>query len=198
MAVSELNPADPVVYALPRGGVPVGYEVARSLGCPLDVIIVRKVGFPLQPELAMGAVAEGGITVRNEEVLAMRPFDEVQFEEVSARERVELDRRVGVYRDVAEQIPPQGRVALVVDDGLATGTTALAAVSVLAEMGADEVWLAVPVAPRSAHSQLAERTDRFVTLLQPRHFGAVGRWYEDFSQTTDDEVRTILADSRLA
>jgi putative phosphoribosyl transferase len=197
-AIAELAPVDPVVYGLPRGGVPVAFEVARVLDCPLDVLIVRKVGVPFQPELAMGAIAEGDTTVRNEDVLSHARLDDEAFEEAANRERVELERRVERYRDAAEPISAEGRTAIVVDDGLATGSTALAAVSVLGEMGASEVWLAVPVAPRGSLGDLESKTTRLVVLERPRRFGAVGRWYDDFTQITDDQVKDLLARSRLA
>lgn len=196
--LAELEPADPVVYALPRGGVPIGFEVARVLGCPLDVLVVRKVGVPFQPELAMGAVAEDGIVIRNGEVMSMAGVDEKAFRAVADAETEELERRVSVYREGASAIPAQGRTAVIVDDGLATGSTAMAAVSVLQHKEAASIWLAVPVAPADTVDKLQRHADRVVVLSQPRHFGAVGYWYEDFSQTSDQEVRTLLSRSRLA
>lgn len=197
-ALLELEPIDPVVYALPRGGVPVGFEVARALGCPLDVLIVRKVGVPYQPELAMGAIAEGGLTIRNEDVLSLAPISEEEWSAAVDRERVELESRIDRYRASAPPVLAEGHTAIVVDDGLATGSTALAAVSVLAEMRAREVWLAVPVAPQTTTGELEAKTDLMVVLSRPRGFGAVGRWYVDFDQTSDHEVRTLLERSRLA
>ncbi|MFZ0015240.1 MAG: phosphoribosyltransferase family protein [Acidimicrobiia bacterium] len=196
-AVAALAPLDPVVYGLPRGGVPVAYEVARALGCPLDVVIVRKVGVPYQPELAMGAIAEGGVTTRNEEILSLTGIDEALFEEVAARQRVEIEKRVAAYRGDTRPLPPEGHTAIVVDDGLATGSTAIAAVSVLEQLRARSVWLAVPVAPASPVPGLDGRVERMVVLSRPRGFGAVGSWYRDFTQTTDDEVRELLESSRL-
>lgn len=198
LAIADLNPLNPVVYALPRGGVPVGFEVARVLHCPLDILIVRKLGVPYQPELAMGAIAEGGVTVMNQDVIELAGVSEPDFEEVIEGERRELERRVSLFRGDTDQIDPVGHTAVVVDDGLATGSTALAAVSVLAQQGADAVWLAVPVAPASALGRLDEIVDRKVIVHRPRGFGAVGSWYRDFSQTTNDEVRDLLAESRLA
>lgn len=196
--VVELAPPDPVVYALPRGGVPVGYEVAQALGCPLDVLVVRKVGVPFQPELAMGAVAEGGAVVRNEEVLSIAGIPDRVFTAVVDQEVAEIERRIGSYRGETSQIPPEGHTAIVVDDGLATGSTALAAVEVLRQQGAAAVWLAVPVAPPGPLGELETKTDRIVTLSRPSGFGAVGVWYRDFTQTSDQEVRDLLAASRLA
>lgn len=197
-AVADLEPSNPVVFALPRGGVPVGFEVARVLGCPLDVLIVRKVGVPFQPELAMGAIAEGGVTVRNRDVIEAAGIGDAEFDEVAVLERNELDRRVSLFRGGTAQIDPAGRTAVVVDDGLATGSTALAAVTVLDQQGAAAVWLAVPVAPASPLGRLEALVDRLVILHRPRGFGAVGSWYRDFTQTTNDEVRDLLARSRLA
>jgi len=197
-AVAELEPADPVVYALPRGGVPVGFEVAAALDCPLDVLVVRKVGVPFQPELAMGAIAEGGIVIRNSDVIDHAFIEEDAFAAVVEEESRELTRRIGMYRGDLSAIPATGHIAIVVDDGLATGSTALAAVSVLERRGAVAVWLAVPVAPRETLSALQRATERVIVLQQPRQFGAVGVWYRDFTQTSDEEVRDLLAQSRLA
>lgn len=197
-AVAELNPTDPVVYALPRGGVPVGYEVARALECPLDVLVVRKIGVPFQPELAMGAIGEGGVDVRNESVLVATGIDDDRFEEAAERERRLLETRVASYRADVQRLDPRGRTALVVDDGLATGSTALAAVTVLSSQQPSAVWLAVPVAPSSPFGEIESLVDRLVVLERPRHFGAVGSWYRDFGQTSDEEVRDLLVESRLA
>lgn len=197
-AVADLEPSNAVVYALPRGGVPVGFEVARVLGCPLDVLIVRKVGVPFQPELAMGAIAEGGVTVRNRDVIEAAGIGDAEFDQVAVLERDELDQRVSLFRGETPQIDPTGRTAVVVDDGLATGSTALAAATVLDQQGAAAVWLAVPVAPASPLGRLEALVDRLVILYRPRGFGAVGSWYRDFTQTTNDEVRDLLARSRLA
>jgi predicted phosphoribosyltransferase len=196
--VAELEPADPVVYALPRGGVPVGFEVARALGCPLDLLIVRKVGVPFQPELAMGAIAEGGVVIRNSDVIAHTMVEEDEFAEVVEEESRELRHRVESYRGGKAPIPSTGHTAIVVDDGLATGSTALAAVSVLKKSGAFEVWLAVPVAPRGPLGSLERSVDRFIALSRPAGFGSVGTWYRDFTQTSDEEVKSLLEASRLA
>jgi predicted phosphoribosyltransferase len=192
----RLDPVDPLVLALPRGGVPVGYEVARALGCGLDVLVVRKVGVPGQPELAMGAVGEAGVVIRNEEVIRLAGVDDEAFGRVVERERQELARRLATYRSVADPLDPAGTTAIVVDDGLATGSTAMAAVDVLRRRDAREVWVAVPVAPRDTAERLAQIVDRLVVLQQPRRFLAVGAWYRDFSQTSDEEVRRLLAELR--
>lgn len=195
--VAGLNPPDPVVYGLPRGGMPVAFEVAQELTCPLDVLVVRKIGVPFQPELAMGAVAEGGVVIRNGEIIDLIGINDEEFDAVVDKESRELERRVAAYRPEATPINPAGHTAIVVDDGLATGSTALAAVRVLEQKGAFSVWLAVPVAPRGGLGELEEIADRIVTLARPRDFGAVGIWYDDFTQTGDDEVANLLADSRL-
>lgn len=175
----------------------MGFEVARTLECPLDVLVVRKVGVPFQPELAMGAIAEDGIVIRNEDVISVAGVDEKSFASVVDAETKELEHRVAAYREGAPAVSAEGKTAVIVDDGLATGSTAMAAVAVLKEKGAGEIWLAVPVAPRDSVAKLERHADRVVVLSQPRNFGAVGYWYRDFSQTSDHEVRTLLAQSRL-
>lgn len=196
-AVARLEPEEPVVLGLPRGGVPVAYEVARELGCPLDVLVVRKIGVPMQPELAMGSVGEGGVVVRNEDVIRIARVDDETFERVLESEKQELESRLRMYRSEARPIDVEGRTIVVVDDGLATGSTARAALQVLKERDARAVWLAVPVAPADTAEDMASIADRLVTLQTPRRFGAVGAWYRDFSQTSDQEVRSLLSRSRL-
>jgi len=197
-AVEELEPGDPVVYALPRGGVPVGFEVAAALRCPLDVLMVRKLGVPFQPELAMGAIAEGGVVVRNSDVIAHAMIDESELADVVEYEREVLEERVSGLRRIAAAIPPVGHTGIVVDDGLATGSTALAAIAVLRKLGARSVWLAVPVAPAESLGAIERVADRVICLSRPRHFMAVGAWYRDFAQTDDSQVRDLLERSRLA
>ncbi|HUG08166.1 MAG TPA: phosphoribosyltransferase [Acidimicrobiia bacterium] len=196
--LARLDPPDPVVYALPRGGVPVAFEVSRALECPLDVLVVRKIGVPFQPELAMGAIGEGEVVIRNEEVIDLAGIDEAGFASVADSERRELETRLASYRSAADPVLAEARTAIVVDDGMATGSTALAAVQVLRQKGAASVWLAVPVAPLSSLGELERVADRIVVLSRPHDFGAVGIWYDDFTQTGDDEVRSLLAESRLA
>lgn len=196
-AVVRLEPEEPVVLGLPRGGVPVAYEVARELGCPLDVLVVRKIGVPMQPELAMGSVGEGGVVVRNEDVIRIARVDDETFERVLEAEKQELESRLRMYRSEARPIDVEGRTVIVVDDGLATGSTARAALQVLKERDARAVWLAVPVAPSDTAEDMASIADRVLTLQTPRRFGAVGAWYRDFSQTSDQEVRSLLSRSRL-
>ncbi|HEX6286745.1 MAG TPA: phosphoribosyltransferase [Acidimicrobiia bacterium] len=196
--IAALSPSDPVVYGLPRGGVPVAFEVADALDCPLDVLVVRKLGVPSQPELAMGALGEGGVVVSNDEIIALARIDRETFEAVVEVETRALETRVAQYRSEAPPIDPSGHTAIVVDDGLATGSTARAAIEVLRHQGAAAVWLAVPVAPRGDLGGVEDTADRLVILSRPMGFGAVGVWYRDFTQTDDEEVRDLLAESRLA
>lgn len=195
--VQSEAPANPIVYALPRGGVPVGFEVARALDCPFDVLLVRKVGMPGHEELAIGAVAEGGITIDNEEVIAQA---RVRPAEVGAARSIALDelaRRVALYRQTVPAITPSSdTTAIIVDDGLATGSTARAAIEATRERGPGAVWLAVPVAPRDTVAELGRIVEKVIVVQQPRYFGAVGAWYRDFTQTSDAEVRSLLAASR--
>lgn len=196
-SLAELHPDHALVYALPRGGVPVGYEVARHLDCPLDVLVVRKIGVPYQPELAMGAIGEDGVVLRNDEVVALAGVDEAAFDAVVRAERRELARRVALYRGESGPLSPAGHTAILVDDGIATGSTALAGVAVLREMGAEQVWVAAPVAPPDTAEVLGRVAERVEILRRPQAFGAVGAWYRDFAQTRDEEVRDLLAESGL-
>ena len=182
----------PVVLALPRGGVPVGAEVARSLDAPLDVIVVRKLGVPFQPELGFGAVGEGGIRLLDRDLIGRARLSARDVAAVEDKERRELDRRVRLYRGERPPIDVAGRTVVIVDDGLATGSTARVAVRVARAMGALRVVLAVPVAPPEAVPELEAEADRFVTVVTPSPFVGVGRWYEDFQQTSDDEVAVLL------
>jgi putative phosphoribosyl transferase len=183
----------PVVLGLARGGVPVAAEIAAALGAPLDVFVVRKLGVPWQPELAMGAIASGGVMVRNEEVLARLPDAEDALEAVREREAVELAVRERRYRGARPPVPVAGRPVIVVDDGLATGASMAAAVRALRKAGATSIVVAVPVGPPETCRRIAALCDRLVCLEQPRGFMAVGQWYEDFGQTQDEEVGELLA-----
>jgi putative phosphoribosyl transferase len=185
-------PSGVVILALPRGGVPVAAEVARSLGAPLDVLLVRKLGVPFQSELAMGAIGEGGVQIANNEVLRVAGVTRAQWDAVTARERVELERRAQRFRAGRGRVPLEGRTAVIIDDGIATGSTALAACRVAREHGAQRVIIAVPVASRSAVEALGAAADEIISLETPERFQAVGEWYDDFAQTTDDEVVDIL------
>jgi putative phosphoribosyl transferase len=188
----------PVVLALPRGGVPVAFEVATTLDAPLDVIIVRKLGVPSQPELAMGAIGEDDVRVLNPEVIRQLRIPESALEAVEARERAELHRRAHQFRGDAPMITLTGRTVVVVDDGLATGSTARAAIYVARAHGARRVVLAVPVAPQETLEELAPVADAEVCVASPQPFVAIGQWYQDFRQTTDAEVTQLLAEARRA
>jgi putative phosphoribosyl transferase len=188
----HLRGEDVVVLALPRGGVPVAAEVARALGAPLDVIVVRKLGVPVQPELGMGAIGEGDVRIINPEVVAITHVTDAEIAAVERRERAELDRRAQRFRGDRPRTPLAGRTAVIIDDGIATGSTARAACQVARAQGAARVVLAVPVAPPSACAALAADADEVICLETPGHFLAIGEWYQDFSQTSDREVVSLL------
>jgi putative phosphoribosyl transferase len=181
-----------VVVGLPRGGVPVAFEVARALGAPLDVIVVRKLGVPFQPELGMGAIGEDGVRVIDQEIVRRGEISADELAAVEARERRELERRVVRYRRGRPRQPLDGRVVVVVDDGLATGSTARAACQVARAQGASRVVLAVPVAPAGWETRLGDVADELVCVETPQAFFAIGEFYADFSQTADDEVVACL------
>jgi putative phosphoribosyl transferase len=186
--VAELDLDDPVVLALPRGGVPVAAQVARALNAPLDVILVRKLGVPAQPELAMGALGEEGVRVLDREIVTRARVRDDQLAEVEHRERDELERRARTYRGDRDPLPIDGRTVLIVDDGLATGATARAAIEVARARGAGRVVLAVPVAPPETVTALRADADAVVSVETPATMAAIGQWYDDFSQTSDAEV----------
>ena len=186
------NP-DVVVLALPRGGVPVGYEIARRLVVPLDVLVVRKLGVPGHSELAMGAIASGGVEVVDRYIVGRLGIPHEIWESVACRERGELARREAMFRGGRPALDVTGKIAIVVDDGLATGSTMAAALNALRTRDPARLIVAVPVAPRDALSALEPRTDEMICLATPRQMHAVSLWYEDFTQTTDDEVRELLA-----
>ncbi|MFN8111765.1 MAG: phosphoribosyltransferase family protein [Solirubrobacterales bacterium] len=183
---------DPVVVALPRGGVPVGYEVATALRAPLDIGLVRKLGHPNQPELGLGAIGEDGTVVLDDRAMDAFGITRGQIDPIAAREAAELDRRRRLYRGDRPPVDIRGRTAIVVDDGIATGVTASAASRVLKAQGAARVILAVPVCPEGTAERIDGDIDEVVSLAEPRHFSSVGTWYEDFSQTSDDEVIGLL------
>lgn len=191
--VEYLRGSDPVVMAIPRGGVPVAVEVAEHLGAPLDLVIVRKLGYPPQPEVAVGAIGEDGVRVLNSE-FGPSWLSEAQLKGVEQRERAELDDRVARWR-MQDRINPAGRTVIVVDDGVATGSTAEAACRVMHELGALRVVLAVPVCPVSALDRMPS-ADEIVSVHTPEVFFAVGEYYDDFRQTEDDEVSSILERAR--
>ena len=188
----HLENEDIVVLGLPRGGVPVAAEVAHALGRPLDIIMVRKLGLPFQPECAMGAIGEGGVRILNRETLRSAQVTGAELAEVEGRERAELERRSRRYRGDRPAISLVGHSAVVVDDGIATGSTARAACQVARALGATRVVMATPVASRSSLAGLDEICDQVVCLEAPEPFYAVGEWYRDFSPTSDAEVEALL------
>jgi putative phosphoribosyl transferase len=186
----------PVVLALPRGGVAVGYEVARALDVPLEVMMVRKLGVPWHPELGMGALAEGGAVYLNQDVLASADLDAEELRAVVTQEALELERRVQRYR-AGQPLPSlEGRTVVLVDDGLATGGTARAAVRALRGFGARRIILAVPVAASQTAEQLRQEVDALVCVEEPDNLWAIGSWYEDFHQMSDEEVLVLLDQAR--
>lgn len=184
---------DLLVLALPRGGVPVAGEIARALHAPLDVWVVRKLGAPQQPELAIGAVAPGGVQLLSSGLVRELGIPLEEVDRIAARERAELDRRLVAYRGNRPPIDVRGRTILLVDDGLATGASMRAAVASLRPLQPARIVVAIPVADPRIQARLAQDADEVVCLYAPPHLDAVGQWYDDFSQTTDDEVRTLLA-----
>jgi len=184
-----------VVLALPRGGVPVGYEVAQALGAPLDVFLVRKLGVPGHEELAMGAIATGGVRVLNEDVVrALSPPQDI-IDEVTAAEQRELARREQLYRGARPAPDVRGKTVILVDDGLATGSTMRAAAEALRREGAARIVAAVPVGARLVCEQVQSCVDEMLCAITPEPFFAVGLWYQDFSPTTDGEVGSLLAEA---
>ncbi|MFE1907725.1 alpha/beta family hydrolase [Streptomyces gardneri] len=196
--LDHLKGQDVVVLGLPRGGVPVAAEVADALDAPLDICLVRKLGVPHQPELAMGALGEGGVRVLNDRVLRETGVGERDLAAVEEREHVELEQRTQRYRGSRPPVPLDGRTVVVVDDGLATGATALAACRVVRAKGAARIVLAVPVAPRGWTARLGGEADETVSVSEPDFFYAIGQFYRDFSQTADEEVLDCLARGRAA
>jgi len=181
-----------LVLGLPRGGVPVAYEVAEALHAPLDLMIVRKLGLPGQPELAMGAIASGGGQYLHQEVVSRAGIDDAELNRVIEKERAELQRREREYRGDRPWPNLQGRLVMLVDDGLATGSSMMAAARATADQDPSRVVVAVPVAPPSSVDALKEAADDVVCPLTPQGFMAVGQWYQQFEQTTDEEVRDLL------
>ena len=184
---------DVIVLGLPRGGVPVAFEVAHRLGAPLDVFIVRKLGVPGFEELAAGAIASGGVRVLNEDVMRAIPHADEAINAITARETAELERREQIYREGRPPPELRDRIVILVDDGLATGATMRAAVKALRERGAAKIVVAVPVGPPETCHELEERADETICLSTPEFFQAVGQYYEDFSQTSDEDVRELLS-----
>jgi putative phosphoribosyl transferase len=189
---------DVVVLALPRGGVPVGYEVARLLGAALDVFVVRKLGVPGREELALGAVASGGVRVLNEGVVAALGLGEREIGQIVERELAEVERRVRAYRGNRSPLELDRKLVILVDDGLATGATMRAAALAVRRLGPQAVVAAVPVAARQTCDELRGDVDEIVCAFTPEPFYAVGRWYQDFGQTDDEEVQALLQDAAPA
>jgi len=181
---------------LPRGGVPVAAEVARALGVPLDVLVVRKLGAPGQEELAIGAIGEGGVRVLNEGVVGSLGLRQEEIDRIAVREERELERRVVAYRGGHAALEVAGKTVMVVDDGVATGATMRAGLQALRAMGAAKIVAAAPVGAEDSVAGLEEDADEVVVLEVPEWFSAVGQWYENFGQTTDEEVRELLAGNR--
>lgn len=194
--LEKLAARDPVVLALPRGGVPVAAEVATTLEAPMDVLVVRKLGHPHQPELGLGAIGEGGVRILNEALLATTGVTAAEIAAVEERETAVLECRLESYRGHLPPLPVAGRTVILIDDGIATGSTARTAIEVLRRRGAAEVVLAVPVAAAAACEELREVADVVVCLEVPVQLRSIGQWYTDFSQVDDDEVTKLLADSR--
>jgi len=183
---------DVIVLALPRGGVPVAFEVAKRLKVRLDVFLVRKLGVPGHPELAMGAIASGGVEVLSRDLIEDLGIPAAVVQEVAARERMELDRRDRAFRGDRQPPVVRGRIAILIDDGLATGATMEAAIIALGRLEPGTIVVAVPVGAHETCERLRRLADRLVCLVTPVLFNAVGQWYRDFSQTTDDEVQRLL------
>jgi putative phosphoribosyl transferase len=190
------NRPDVLVLALPRGGVPVGFEVARALHVPLDVFLVRKLGVPGHEELALGAIATGGVRILNLDVVNALGITPDEIEAITAEQQQELERREREYR--GDRPPPdvRGRTVILIDDGLATGSTMRAAVEALRQQGPAQIVVAVPVATPETCDDLRSEVDEVVCAVTPQPFYAVGLWYRDFSQTTDDEVRELLEEAQ--
>lgn len=189
---------DIVVLALPRGGVPVAYEVAEALGAPLDVFVVRKIGLPWHEELAMGALASGGVRLLNEEIIDLYRVDRKEVDRVMRREEAELERREHLYRGDRPFPDLRNKTVILVDDGLATGSTMRVAVEALRKEGPARIIVAVPVAAAETCEAFRDVADDIVCAITPEPFYAVGLWYEDFSQTTDDEVHQLLGRAHAA
>ena len=191
--LQDLRGEPVVLLGLPRGGVPVAAEVARALGAPLDVIVVRKLGVPFQPELGLGAVGEDGVRVLNPAVIWDAGVSEPDLAAIEARERAEVDRRATRYRGDRPRLPLTDRIAVVVDDGIATGSTAVAACRIARALGAARVVLAVPVAPAGWEARIGAEADLLVSVITPAGFQAISQFYDDFSQTSDEDVVAYLS-----
>lgn len=192
------NDQDAVVLGLPRGGVVVAYEVARELQLPLDIFVVRKLGVPGYEELAMGAIASGGVRVMNQDVLKMINISEDKIEDAVKKEERELDRREKAYRENRPGIDIKSKIIILIDDGLATGATMRAAISALNKQHPRKIIIAVPVASPETCEDFRSKVDELICALTPPYFHAVGEWYEDFPQNTDEEVQQLLREANKA
>jgi putative phosphoribosyl transferase len=188
----SVNRSDAVVLALPRGGVPIGFEVAKALHAPLDVFVVRKLGVPGHEELAMGAIASGGICVLNEELVRAAGIPNELINAVAAAEERELERREHLYREGRPAVAVQGRTVILVDDGLATGSSMRVAIMALKRKNPAQIVVAVPVGAAAACVEIESKVDQIICVATPEPFQSVGEWYMDFSQTSDEEVRDLL------
>ncbi len=191
-----VQPGEAIVLALPRGGVPVAYEIARALDIPLDVFLVRKLGTPGHPELAMGAIASGGIRVLNEDVVQALNVPQRQIDAVAEQEQRELERRDAAYRQGRSVPELTNRTVILVDDGLATGSTMKAAVQAVKQQQPKRIIVAVPVGALETCRMLGDMADEVICARTPQPFSAVGQWYRDFTQTSDDEVMSLLEESQ--
>ena len=192
-AFRSLN--DVVILALPRGGVPVAAEVAKALGLPFDLLLVRKLGIPGHSETAMGAIASNGVCVMHDDLIQQLDLTRAEINEVKRRETEELARRERLYRAGKPPIEVTGKTVIVVDDGIATGATMQAAILLLRRQRARRIVVATPVAPPDTARKLAREADEMIVVAEPGQFSAVGEWYRNFSQTGDDEVRRLLAEA---
>ncbi len=190
--LEQYKDKNPLVLGIPRGGVVVAYEVAKILKAELDVIISRKLGAPMQPELAIGAIAPGGVRVLDQVTVGYFDLSESDIQRIVALETEEMDRRIAAFRAGKPDLDVKNRIVIIVDDGLATGQTALAAVRAVKKMGAKEIVLAVPVCAKDTKVAMLDEVDSLICMLAPRDFAAVGYWYENFTQVEDSEVIKIL------
>lgn len=194
--LDHLRTGPTVVLGLPRGGVPVGFEVARRVSAPLEVLLVRKIGAPFQPELAIGALGEGGIRIVDQDRINQLGITARQVERIEMREKEEMARQAELFRQGRPAADLEGKTAVIVDDGIATGSTALAACSITRQLGAARIVLATPVAPRQAYGIFESAADEFVAVATPRRLGAIGFYYTDFRPTPDREVIELLEKAR--
>ena len=197
-ALAKYKERRPIILALPRGGVPVAAQIAARLNAPLDLVLVRKIGVPVQPELAMGAVADGSTptVVRNEEIIRAVGVDDASFKQAQERELKEIERRRRCYLGSSPSVDIRGQFAIVVDDGIATGATTRAALRSVSSRKPSQLILAIPVAPARAIPLLRQEVDEVICLQTPEDFYAIGTYYDDFSQVSDDEVRRLLHEHR--